>query len=44
MSQNAQDIEELVQRINSLTTILEKSKDGGALSPAVLHRLDRLSA
>jgi hypothetical protein len=41
--QNAEDVEKLAQRIEGLTTVLQKSKDGGTLSEAIIDRIDTLS-
>ena len=41
--QNAEDVEKLAQRIEGLTTVLQKSKDGGTLSGAIIDRIDTLS-
>jgi hypothetical protein len=42
MSRNTEDVEELLQRIESLETLFQTSKDRGTLSPAVLDRIDHL--
>jgi hypothetical protein len=41
--QNAEDIELLAQRIDTLMTVLQSSKDRGTLSTAIIGRIDQLS-
>ena len=41
--QNAEDVEKLAQRIEGLTTVLQKSKDGGKLSEGMIERIDTMS-
>jgi hypothetical protein len=42
-SQNAQDVEQLAERIHDLTAILQKCKSEGTIAPVILGRIDRLS-
>ena len=41
--QNAEDVEKLAQRVESLTTVLQKSKDGGTLSEGMIDRIDTMT-
>jgi hypothetical protein len=42
-SQNADSVEQLLKRINTLNTILENSKKTGKLSMEVVQRIDKLA-
>ena len=41
--QNAEDVEKLAQRVEGLTTVLQKLKDEGKLSERIIERIDTMS-